>query len=235
MEPKKNPKKDLNKKSGLYFVIGLLSVMALSYIALEWKTYDNAYKPDIGMNDVDELLDEEAPVFQLETLPPPPPAPVIPTEIEVVEDDDPIIETIIDAVDTDQDKEVLEADDFEIIEVPVDVTVPFSVIEDVPVFPGCENTKDKRSCFNKMMQKHIRKVFKYPTIAQEMGVQGKVYTTFTIEKDGTIGDIKFRGPDKNLEQEAVRIISKLPKMTPGKQRGNAVKVPFSIPITFKLQ
>jgi len=85
------------------------------------------------------------------------------------------------------------------------------------------------------MQKHIRKNFRYPEIAQEMGVQGRVSVVFVIQRDGSIGNIRMRGPDKNLEAEALRIIKKLPKMTPGKQRGRAVKVPFSIPITFKLQ
>ena len=86
-----------------------------------------------------------------------------------------------------------------------------------------------------MIQKHIGKNFRYPEIAQEMGVQGRVSVMFVIQKDGSIGNVRMRGPDKNLEKEAARIISKLPKMTPGKQRGRAVRVPFSIPINFKLQ
>ena len=84
------------------------------------------------------------------------------------------------------------------------------------------------------MNKHIRKNFRYPEIAQEMGIQGRVYVNFIISKDGSITNIRMRGPDKNLEKEAARIISKLPKMTPGKQRGIPVRVPFSIPITFRL-
>ena len=86
-----------------------------------------------------------------------------------------------------------------------------------------------------MIQKHIGKNFRYPEIAQEMGVQGRVSVMFVIQKDGSIGNVRMRGPDKNLEAEAARIINKLPKMTPGKQRGRAVRVPFSIPINFKLQ
>ncbi len=109
------------------------------------------------------------------------------------------------------------------------------VIEDVPVFPGCEGADDKRACFQEKMQKHIRKNFRYPEEAQEMGLQGKVYLQFTVQKDGNIGDLKMRGPHQILEREASRIVSKLPKMEPGKQRGEAVKVPFSIPITFRLQ
>ena len=72
-------------------------------------------------------------------------------------------------------------------------------------------------------------------MAQELGLEGKVNTQFIINKDGSIGTIRKRGPHELLEQETVRILSKLPKMIPGKQRGKAVKVPFSIPITFKLQ
>ena len=85
------------------------------------------------------------------------------------------------------------------------------------------------------MQKHIRKNFKYPANAIDMGLEGRVSIVFTIEKDGSIGEVKMRGPHQILEKEATRIISKLPQMTPGKQRGQAVKVPFSIPITFRLQ
>ena len=118
-----------------------------------------------------------------------------------------------------------------------DVDVPFAVIEDVPIFPGCERVSksERRNCFQQQMNKHIRKNFRYPEIAQEMGIQGRVYVNFIISKDGSITNIRMRGPDKNLEKEAQRIISKLPTMTPGKQRGRAVRVPFSIPITFRLQ
>ncbi|CAM3536820.1 M56 family metallopeptidase [Zobellia roscoffensis] len=115
------------------------------------------------------------------------------------------------------------------------VLVPFAVVEEVPVFPGCENETDKRECFQKMMQKHIGKNFRYPEEAQEKGVQGRVSIMFTISEDGSIQNVKLRGPDKLLEDEAARIISLLPEMTAGKQKGKAVNVPYSIPITFKLR
>ena len=104
-----------------------------------------------------------------------------------------------------------------------------------PVFPGCEKKKNKRKCFQKKMLNHISKNFQYPEIAQKIGIEGRVYVQFVIDKDGSITGIRTRGPDKNLEKEANRIIAKLPKMTPGKQRGRPVRVPFSIPITFRLQ
>ena len=127
------------------------------------------------------------------------------------------------------------SEEVEVGEIDEDISVPFAVIEDVPVFPGCEGASDKKACFQEQMQKHIRKHFSYPEIPQEMGVQGRVNVMFVIQRDGSIGGIRMRGPDKNLEAEALRIIELLPKMTPGKQRGRAVKVPFSIPITFRLQ
>ena len=110
--------------------------------------------------------------------------------------------------------------------------MPFVMVEEAPVFPGCENDADPRDCFRQMMQRHISKNFRYPQEAQEQGIQGRVSIMFTIDQDGNISNIRKRGPDKLLENEAVRIISLLPKMTPGRQEGKPANVPFSIPITF---
>lgn len=234
MEPKKNPKADLTRNSSLYFVMGLFAVMLFTYVAFEWKTYDKTNEYDTSMN-VDDLLDEEVPMTEQIKTPPPPPPPQAPEIIEVVEDEEEVEETVIESTETSQDEEIIEVEDVVVEEMDEDLDVPFSVIEDVPVFPGCEGASDKRACFNEMIQKHISKNFRYPEIAQEMGIQGRVNVMFVIQKDGSIGGVRMRGPDKNLEKEAARIIDKLPKMTPGKQRGRAVRVPFSIPITFKLQ
>lgn len=234
MEPKKNPKADVGRNSSLYFVIGLALVMLLVWRGLEWKKYDKSNDYDIALN-IEDQLDEEVPMTEQIKTPPPPPPPAAPEVIEVVEDEEEVEETVIESTETSQEEEVMEVEDVEVEDIDEDLTVPFAVIEDVPVFPGCEGASNKKQCFQEMMQKHIRKNFRYPEIAQEMGVQGRVSVMFTIQKDGSIGNIRMRGPDKNLEAEAMRIIQKLPKMTPGKQRGRAVKVPFSIPITFKLQ
>ncbi|PKB43142.1 TonB family protein [Cellulophaga sp. RHA19] len=115
------------------------------------------------------------------------------------------------------------------------VDVPFSIVEEVPVFPGCEDALETRDCFNEQISEHIRKNFNYPEEAQKEGVQGRVSVRFVIQEDGSVEDIQMRGPDVRLEEEALRIIKLLPKFTPGKQRGQNVRVPFSLPITFKLQ
>ena len=235
MQLKKNEKVDLTKNSSLYFVIGLATILFISWQAIEWKTYEKDLYGYEALN-VDDEDDEEIPITeQIKTPPPPPPPPPpAPEVIEIVEDEEEVEETVIESTETDEDEIV------EIVEVEEeydDVDVPFAVIEDVPIFPGCEKVSksERRNCFQEKMNKHIRKNFRYPEIAQEMGIQGRVYVNFIIAKDGQITNIRMRGPDKNLEKEAKRIIAKLPNMTPGKQRGRPVRVPFSIPITFRLQ
>ena len=110
MRPKKNPQKDLNKKSGMFFVVGLLLVLAMVYTALEWKTFDPIYNIDVARNDVDPSIEEDAPIFQLEVTPPPKP-PVLPTEIEIIEDDDPIEETEVIAIEVTPDTEIVDPTD----------------------------------------------------------------------------------------------------------------------------
>jgi len=234
MQPKKNPKADLNNNRNLYFVIGLTFVTFITWQAIESKTYEKTF--DYEALNVEDDDDEDIPITeQIKTPPPPPPPPPAPEVIEVVEDEEEVEETVIESTETDQDEIIIEEieveDEFE------DIDVPFAVIEDVPIFPGCESVakSQRRACFQEQMNKHIRKNFRYPDIAQEMGIQGRVYVNFIIAKDGSITNIRMRGPDKNLENEAARIIGRLPQMTPGKQRGRAVRVPFSIPITFRLQ
>ena len=230
MQPKKNPNSDLRNYSRLLLAFGLCIVLFVSWRAIEFKTYEAVY--DYESLNVDDDDDEEIPITeQIKTPPPPPPAPEI---IEVVEDEEEIEETIIESTETDQEEIV---EDVEEEEEEMDLDIPFAIIEDVPLFPGCERVakSKRRDCFQEQMNKHIRKNFRYPEIAQEMGIQGRVFVQFMIGKDGNISGVRTRGPDKNLEKEAKRIIDKLPKMTPGKQRGRAVRVPFSIPIQFKLQ
>ena len=115
--------------------------------------------------------------------------------------------------------------------------IPFAIIEDVPLFPGCETVpkSKRRDCFQNKMNRHIAQNFRYPEFAQKNGIQGRVFVQFMIGKDGNISEIRSRGPHGSLERAAERIIEKLPKMTPGYLNGLPVKVPFSIPITFSLR
>ena len=103
-----------------------------------------------------------------------------------------------------------------------------------PVFPGCEKKKNKKKCFQEKMLRHISKNFQYPKIAIKERIQGRVYVQFIIDTDSSVTRIRARGPHKILEMEAYRIITKLPKITPGKIKGRPVRVPFVVPITFRL-
>jgi len=237
MEPKKNPKVDPSRNSFFYFSVGLFVMAVLSYAAIELRTYEKDLSGLEKKLDT-SFLDEEVPMTEImnQPPPPPPPPPPAPEIIQVVEDKVEIKETIIESTETSQKEEVKKPETVKFVEEEVDVDVPFAIIEDVPIFPGCENVpKDKRrDCFNEMINKHIRKEFRYPESAMDAGQQGRVFVSFVIEKDGSINIANLRGPYPALEKEAERIIKKIPKLQPGKQRGKAVRVPFSIPITFKL-
>lgn len=234
METKKNPKKDLSRNSGLFFAAGMAMVLALTYIALEWKSF-HGEKPIETAEAFDDELNEDVELIIIAPPPPPPAPPIIPDIVILAPDDSDIEDSLFADTDSNEYEEIKDLKDIEVAPVEEEVDVIWTTIEEVPVFPGCENENDKRACFQAMMNKHISKVFRYPEIALEMGSQGKVFTQFTIEKDGSIGNILLKGTDKNLEKEAQRIISKLPKMKPGKQRKKNVKVSFAIPINFVLQ
>lgn len=226
MQPKKNPKVDLNRNRSLFFVISLCLVLFLSWKLIEWKTYDKTNYGYEALN-VDAEDDEDIPITEQIKTPPPPEI------IEIVEDEEEVEETVIESTETDQE-EIIE--EVEVMDDMLD-EVPFAVIEEVPTFPGCEKLakSERRQCFQDRMDRHVRRTFRYPEIAQEMGIQGRVYVSFVIDENGNITKIQVCGPDKNLEGEARRIIEKLPKMVPGRQRGRPVRVPFSYPITFRLQ
>ncbi|MBO0322766.1 energy transducer TonB [Muricauda sp. CAU 1633] len=124
----------------------------------------------------------------------------------------------------------------ELIHIPNTEKYKGGIVEEIPVFPGCKNLtqEEAKRCFQLKMQEHIKNHFSYPVEAQVNGISGKVYIIFIITKTGEIEKIRTRGPHKVLEKEAVRIIQLLPKMTPGKQNGKPIDVPYSIPITFKM-
>lgn len=237
MEPKKNPKADPGRNSWLFFQLGLFAVVLLSYIAIELKTYEK----DIALNEsaIDtSFLDEEVPITMAPDNPPPPPPPPPPAPeiIKIVEDKKDIKEVVIESTETNQDQKIVEAKKVVVVEEEVETDVPFAIIEDVPVFPGCEKVaKDKRKeCLQDKIQQHIRKNFTYPESAMDAGIQGRVIVSFIIDKEGKVSVAHLRGPDKALEKEAERIMSRLPQMTPGKQRGKPVRMTMSIPIIFKL-
>lgn len=235
MEPKKNPKADLENFRLMFVLAGLVFALAITISAFEYKSYDQSLT-DLG--ELDDVEDEEIiPITQREVAPPPPPPPPPPEVIEVVEDDVELEEELeIESTETDETEEV---EVIEQEEEESDEILNFAIVESVPVFPGCENAKnndERTACFNTQIRKFIAKNYKFPEMARQMGLQGKVYVNFVIEKNGKISNIEVvRGVDPLLDDEAVRVVKKLPKLQPAKQRGRPVRSRFTLPFNLKLQ
>ena len=173
MEPKKNPKSDVSRNSSLFFAVGLALMLGITYMTINYKTYD---KSDIALDslNLDDELDKEVPITEmLKTPPPPPPPPAAPEVIEVVEDEEEVEETVIESTETEMDTEIVEVEEVVVEEIEEDIEVPFSVIENVPVFPGCEKKKGnaaKKACMSEKVKKFVNKKFNVD-LASDLGLQ----------------------------------------------------------------
>ena len=171
--------------------------------------------------------------------PPPPPPPPAPEVIEVIEDEADIEETIIESAEVNQEEEIMEIDEIEeAIEEEI-ADVPFAVIENVPVYPGCEKKRsnaEKKKCMSEKVQKFVQKKFN-TELAGDLGLEGRqrIAVQFKIDKNGDVVNVRARAPHPKLEQEAVKVVKALPKMVPGRQRGTAVGVLYSLPILFQVE
>ncbi|AJR03769.1 energy transducer TonB [Siansivirga zeaxanthinifaciens] len=243
MVSKKNPELEIGRNSSLYFAIGLNLMLLLTWRALEFKTYEKE-EVDVGIVSMDAQVEEDIPIvtMRISTPPPPPPPTVIQENIEIVEDEVEVEETVFESTETNQNDAIVEKGevvgigDVRVEAVEEEVEVAFAIIEDVPVFPGCEGLSKEatKKCFEKKVQKHVVDNFNYPEDALSLGIQGRVSVLFIIDNKGLITNVRSRGPDKILEKEAERIIKLLPKMKPGMQRGRPVKVAYAVPIFFKM-
>ena len=220
MDPKKHPKADLEKKKGLFMQIGMITALAIVWIALEWRSYDtNAFNlGDLMMEDIEE---EIIPITEREVKPPPPPPP--PEELIIVEDEEELEEEL-DVEDTDVDEETEIKDIVEVEE--FDEQQIFTIVEDMPSFPGGEAA----------LFKYLQENIKYPPMAKESGISGTVHVTFVINQQGDIADAKvIRGIGGGCDQEALRVVQKMPKWSAGKQRGKPVRVQYNLPVRFVLR
>ncbi|RKR14119.1 protein TonB [Maribacter vaceletii] len=241
---RKNGKHSVNlqKRGSTRFQFGLIIAMTVVYFALEasFESFQGAemvhtelepevleYYPDL--NDMKVEVPEKKKVVK----------PKVKSSSFKVVKDDTKVEPELEFIEKpkEETKENLNPDNIVYKEAEPEIDeIIFIAVGDKPIFPGCENVgkEERLKCFTEKIQNHIQRNFKYPEEAQELGIKGKVHVGFKISKEGYITDLQLRGPHKLLENEAERIISKLPRMTPGKQRGEPVRVPFSIPINFML-
>jgi protein TonB len=223
MEAKKNPKADLSKKTTLFLNIGLVISLSLVIMAFEWKFYDDGELMDLGQ--VSDEFEDVMEIPPTEQPPPPPPKIQQPEIIEVPDE-----EEIEEEIEVDLDVEITEETVVEdiVFDEPVEEEVAeeiFTIVEDQP------SPKGGMAAF----YEYVGKKLKYPAQARRMGIEGKVFVEFVVDKDGTITSVKaIKGIGAGCDEEATRVIQNAPKWNPGKQRGRPVKVRMILPITFKL-
>lgn len=239
MQIKKNPKANLENYSKMFIQLGLVLALLVVYLAIQKKTYDRQIGSlaDVSVN----MQDEEANI-EIQKIKPPEiktPPPPTPDKIEVVDDKKDVEETVIEATDVNEN-DAVDVQDIQDVSDEEDVVedVPFAIIEDVPVYPGCKGNKKKlRACLQSKISKLINRKFN-ADLASDLGLSPgvkRIFVMFKIDKTGKVVDIRARAPHKRLQAEAIRVIKLIPRMIPGKQRGKAVGVKYSLPIAFKVE
>ena len=226
MEIKKSPKADLRNKRGLLLEIGLVISLCLVIGAFAYTPKERTIeKMDLQAAIVEEEIVE---ITRQDQKPPEPPKRV---EVKVIADllqvvtNDTKITTEVDFAEFDENTEVIQQ--VEVAEETIEDDQPFLIAETMPSFQGGDlNT------FRNWVQQNV----KFPQIALENGIQGRVSCSFVVNKDGSIVDAEvIRGVDPSLDKEALRVINSMPKWSPGKQRGKPVRVKYTVPVTFRLQ
>ena len=226
MEEKKSPKANLENKKLMFMQIGMIISLLIAWLAFEHKSYDKR-EIDESLLNREVVLDEEMVEItkQEEQKPQPVEQPQQTTQLEIVDDDVETEDLNINA-EVEQNEVIEEYVAPEVVEEEVVEQEIFQIVEEMPAFPGGEA---------KLME-YVGKNIKYPQIARETGIQGRVFVGFVVEPDGSISNVKLlRGIGGGCDEEAMRVIKSLPKWKPGKQRGKAVRVSYQIPVFFKLQ
>ncbi|MBX2828451.1 MAG: energy transducer TonB [Flavobacteriaceae bacterium] len=242
MEIKKNPKADLNRWSSVFFLVGLVVMLFASWRLLEWKSFDQKQIVQ-EMEMVSDDLESDIPITQqINTPPPPPPPPMaaLPQVINVADDSEDIEETVFESSETDQNQEIVEIESIEEVEEEEEIPfVPFAVIEDVPIYPGCESKTDnasRKECMSDQIMQYVQTNFNVD-LATELGLEGRqrINVQFMIDANGCVINVRARAPHPMLEDEAVRVVKSLPNMKPGMQRGRPVGVMYALPILFVVE
>lgn len=225
MESKKSPKADLEGKRIIFTQLGLIITLAAILLAFEWKSYDKTVE-GFGERVVEDIPEEIIPITEQKVKPPPPPPPKKVVVINVVEDDVEVEEDLIIDAEADEDTEMEEF---------IPIVVEEEVVEEAPIFTVVESMPEFRGGMQELYT-YLGNNIKYPVMAKESGIQGKVYVTFVVEKDGSITDVKLlRGIGGGCDEEAIRVVQSMPKWKPGKQRGKPVRVQYNLPVRFTLQ
>ncbi len=224
MESKKNPTVNLEKFRGLFLQIGFLLTIGLIFLIFEWST-SNITIDELGQRNNADIEEEIIPITrQEEELVVKKEKPQVIKTLEIMDDDTELDdETEIEDTEADDDTEI-KVDDIEEEEEEEEPEV-FFVVETKPEFPGG----------NIGLSKYIASHIRYPTVARENGIQGKVFVRFIVNSKGKVCKVSIaRGVDPLLDNEAIRVIKTLPKWKAGEQRGRKVSVWFTMPINFQM-
>lgn len=227
-EVKKSPKANLEQHRSTYILMGLVLGISILFFAFEWSTETRKLDETVLVQDV--LAEEEIEITRRDQTPPPPPPPPEPETPEIIEVVEEKVETRME-IKSEDDQSQRQTE----VYIPPPPPKPkqeevteeiFVVVEEQPEFPGG----------NAAMMKFLSDNIRYPVIAQENGISGRVICNFVVERDGSITDVQVvRGVDPSLDREAIRVIQQMPRWKPGKQRGSAVRVRFTLPVVFRLQ
>ena len=229
MEVKKAPKANIETQKTTFFLMGMVVALAVLFVGFEWSSTISKLDEAVVVQDV--LAEEEIEITQRDPTPPPPPPPPEPELPEILDVVEEKVENKIDlsSLEDDQSKAQIQTYTPPPPPQPVEEEATdeiFVVVEKQPEFPGGTTA----------LMKFLGDNIKYPVIAQENGIQGRVITNFVVERDGSISDVQVvRGQDPSLDKEAVRVIKTMPRWTPGQQRGKPVRVRFTLPVVFRLQ
>ena len=226
MEEKKSPKANLENKKLMFMQIGMIISLLIAWLAFEHKSYDKR-EIDPSLLNREVVLDEEMVEItkQEEQKPQPVEMPKQTTQLEIVQDDVEVEDIEINA-EVEQNEVIEEYIAPEVVEDDVVEQEIFKIVEEMPSFPGGEQ---------KLME-FVGKNIKYPQIARETGIQGRVFVNFVVEPDGSVSNVSvLRGIGGGCDEEAMRVVKSMPKWKPGKQRGKAVRVQYMLPVNFKLQ
>jgi len=243
MEIKKYPNAVLENYSKILIQLGLVLSLFIVYEFINMKSYPNSIKELTGSFVTEDDSEKIIEIKTIEPIEQQTAKAVIPDKILKVDDELEVQETLIETTETDESDAVIISIDKKITAVyeeeEIVEDVPFLVIENVPIFPGCKGNNDElRACFSAEIAKFVSNKFN-SDLASDLGLEPgsiqKIFVLFRINKNGDITDIKARAPHKKLQDEATRVINLLPKMTPGKQRGKPVGVQYGLPIVFKVQ
>lgn len=244
----KYPEVDTFRLSGSFRFYGIMVTMIIMIFAFSWTTYEKKI-------DVSNLLGTLSDEIEMETPrtaePPPPPPPPPPSAVQLVVTNLPDVVTTLFKDQSINEETAIDAPVVEKREQAAPPPPPpppqmedndreiFKVVEESPTFPGCEAVEEKQArqkCAEELMLQFIYKNIQYPMIARENGVEGMVVLKFVVEKDGSISAKELlRDVGAGCGEEAMRVVSLMPKWNPGKQRGNPVRVQFTLPVKFDLQ